>query len=156
VSARENTLLAQLGFKDPDRAEPMHDLACRYTRKHAWSVLTLAKFPERYPDLRKEDVSAECEFPVVKGTGKYRSVVGFLDVAILAWGGPILGVEVKTTPVGVGEILRQIRLYQEFVRDGERLPFVVVTTYKPEISFLEELRDHGIRGLSLDTTRALS
>lgn len=95
------TMLANLGFADPDKREPDHDLACEYLSQNA---LTLAKrltgsTPDARQPFRWSDgtsnfaamgsyawdighVSRQRETAVSKGHGQYRTTVGFLDLAI--------------------------------------------------------------------------
>ncbi len=97
--AHESTLLAKLGFADPDRGNPLHDAACQYlaqeekARKLAEMLLrdhmkpTARNFEN--PDGSASDYvstwdfdnyRAEFEKHVCKGIGQYRSTIGFLDL----------------------------------------------------------------------------
>lgn len=74
--AHDNTLLSRLGFQDPDKKLPRHDLACRYIAQ---------------PGLLKDlfglhvAVSARTEEVISKGQGQYRQHIGFAD-AVAEWG----------------------------------------------------------------------
>lgn len=123
MSMRDRTQLATLGFADPDKKNGLHDLACQFLYK---PEVRLAVF-KRVVSSTRPKVSlvdwARTEYPLSKGSGQYRTTIGFLDVLYVWYGfvtnwetesGHIV-VEVKTTrPLSTGDVLRQIRLYQEY------------------------------------------
>lgn len=144
--SHDRTLLASLGFADPDKREPLHDLACEYLAEPAQS--------ERMVQLVRPgsglSIKSRTEVLISKGEGPYRTTVGFLDVRIDWWSDvPTSGeesfdvydseqrawrteiekwnvwhrgsvfVEVKIKPVGVGDMLRQIALYSQHARAAE-------------------------------------
>ena len=131
--SHDRTLLASLGFSDPDKREPLHDLACEYLSEEPQRarLLRLAGIPERATS------KPILEAVIAKGQGQYRTTIGFLDLMI-EWideaaetsaysrqRGSVL-VEVKIKPIGVGDILRQISLYKSHIVetlsfDGEEL-----------------------------------
>ena len=97
--AYERTLLAKLGFADPDRREPLHDMACPYLAtadavgrfvhhlgiEHqpkpwldALSNLEEMSFVSRRVVTRE----AMCEHEISKGIGQYRTTVGFADLVL--------------------------------------------------------------------------
>lgn len=101
--AYKRTLLASLGFADPDKKESRHDLACQYlatrencerlanvvirTRKslgaHPYKSLDMHNRDKFVGEISHELVSVgrpSLEHVVSKGTGQYRNTVGFLDV----------------------------------------------------------------------------
>ncbi len=99
MHAHERTLLAHLGFADPDRRDPLHDIACRYlaTQPVAQRLVGLFNIectqrPESYNtdewevevlvDQVVNKLRAVCEFEVAKGERQYRSTVGFVDVLL--------------------------------------------------------------------------
>jgi hypothetical protein len=122
--SHDRTLLAALGFADPDKREPLHDLACEY----------LAEESQRERLMRLAGVSEKAtsrsvlEAAIAKGEGQYRTTIGFLDLRI-DWidetvssysaraKGSVL-TEVKIRPVGVGDILRQINLYRSHITEN--------------------------------------
>lgn len=98
MHAHERTLLARLGFNDPDRRDPLHDIACRYFATPEVS-LRIAKlfgleFSQQMQRFKTEPgyeikcttsatiktVHSKCEHEIHKGVGQYRTTVGFLDV----------------------------------------------------------------------------
>jgi hypothetical protein len=96
VHASDRTLAASLGFADPDKREPRHELACQYlatnegTARLADSILTPIldgispwKTPlfrgERRVEL--EDIGPpKPEKAIIKGHEQYRTVIGFVDL----------------------------------------------------------------------------
>jgi len=119
MHTHEHTLLAKLGFKDHDKGNSRHDLACQY--------LANERMYKLWDDIPEIDVARYgfCEQVVCKGDGKYKTTVGFLDVwgafeeegARMATNG--IALEVKIKPVSIGEVLRQINTYREFQVEGE-------------------------------------
>jgi hypothetical protein len=99
MHSHDRTLAASLGFQDPDKGDPRHDLACQYlatpdvARKvvGAFVLPTLTRRAARHfrDDFRGKSWYEfdrlgipQYELPVVKGAGDYRSVIGFVDLAI--------------------------------------------------------------------------
>ena len=99
--AHDSTLLARLGFADPDRRNPLHDAACQYLAQEskARKLADMLLKDRMKPIVRKyenEDGSAadyvgtwsfdhrraELEKHIFKGSGQYRSTIGFLDVEL--------------------------------------------------------------------------
>lgn len=120
MHSHERTMLAKLGFADPDRREPLHDVACHYLAtpgavRRLIRCLAIEHGPEPYADnsgyeerasqiLRKvtsHRVNRECE--IAKGLGQYRTTVGFADLALQLY---------------VEEQHREVRMRRRNVRDG--------------------------------------
>jgi hypothetical protein len=98
MHAHERTLLARLGFADPDRRDPLHDIACRYLATPDVSMriakLLNLEYSNRPQCFRTEagyemkcesgrfvkEVRTACEYEIDKGVGQYRTTVGFIDV----------------------------------------------------------------------------
>lgn len=180
MHSHDRTLIASLGFADPDKRSGLHDIACQYLaepeqaqklaelvkRKDAraqyyvpssagqecseeeWQSAVAADRPRESwsasADAGRIAVKAVTEVPIVKGSGPYKSVVGFLDVMVAFKGvrsyrverwvrsstnavpcgyvaedissrwDGVCCVEVKTTECQVSSIIRQIKLYKEF------------------------------------------
>lgn len=85
MHSHDRTLLAKLGFSDPDKKNPDHDLACLYLSQPEvrrkvgdWlagqinfgSDITVVKVRGR----------ADLEYHLQKGTGQYATTIGFIDV----------------------------------------------------------------------------
>lgn len=143
MHSHDRTFLANLGFADPDKADPIHDVACRYlcqpaifdklvvpffrkpkyniqkTRGGEWTQTTWE--PIGPPELRHEQ-----EHLISKGEGKYKTHVGFLDVILKGkqnYKSPEgfedhskieIALEVKIKEVSASEIIRQITFYKDY------------------------------------------
>jgi hypothetical protein len=138
MHSHERTLLSRLGFQDKDKANPEHDLACAYVRER----------------MSSDEHPAECEVPISKGSGKYKTTIGFVDVLVYGnectcntcmwdngWRCPQLIVEVKTSEVSTGDVLRQIGLYREYLGP---LPALLVLMFEPSEVFVSEMKARHI------------
>jgi len=118
MHAHDRTMLANLGFADPDKRNPLHDLACQYlalpgTADKIVGLLGLEHGPEAYreefdccleegAETRRVRVShVAFEHPIVKGSGQYRTSIGFADL--------VLGLDVETERTGVTERRKDYR-----------------------------------------------
>lgn len=171
MHSHDRTLVTSLGFADPDKKDPRHDMACRYLATpdvHA-AVIDFAVEqrcdPNHYPRIKscpRRPKGHTFEYPITKGSGQYKTIVGFLDVMLgMEYDEPCPGggccrpapedglhhndahivVEVKILPLSFGDILRQLRLYQQF---WSALVWVVATAFQPSRGDIQELRHHGI------------
>jgi hypothetical protein len=103
MHTHQQTLLARLGFADPDKADPLHDIACQYLCQPEIAARLLVgvlrkdgeEWKERRMDSRGPEVEVVCqvskstgsarqEVVISKGEGQYKSHIGFLDVVLLA------------------------------------------------------------------------
>lgn len=138
--AHDKTYIASLGFSDPDKKDPRHDLACRYLARPEVYQLILKRF-KNYND-KEIILKTSFEVPLIKGFGDYRTIIGFLDLELLSNNFKLI-IEVKIQKINVSDILRQINFYAEFIPYG--VPRYIVATIFPlskdEIDFL---RDSGI------------
>jgi hypothetical protein len=99
MHSHDRTMLSSLGFADPDKRDPRHDLACQYlatpdVARQVVDVLVKPSLSARtknvdQPRLRGRVVyefgdlyRPRFEEPLVKGEGQYRTVIGFLDVIL--------------------------------------------------------------------------
>lgn len=84
MHAHDRTMLAGLGFADPDKKNPQHDLACLYLTQQNTIKAVLNWLLESYPDPKCEITGksggARNEYHLTKGEGKYATTVGFIDV----------------------------------------------------------------------------
>jgi hypothetical protein len=119
MSARDNTLLAKLGFSDPDRKDSLHDIACRYlATEGAAAVLDLVLGP--VPEGYTHTIDAGTEQPITKGVGVYMTTIGFIDAAVRRTAThptryeiqDAVYFEVKAGRTAVSDTIRQIRLYR--------------------------------------------
>ncbi len=161
MHSSDRTLLAKHGFDDRDRREPSHDLACQYLAQ-----------PES-SHRRGLDISAAAtvgnpkfEHPLIKGEGKYRTTIGFIDLiipcrAVVRFVDPQtfkavhifedsykMCIEVKVNPVGIGDLLRQIKMYQEYM-DSECTVWIVATTYAISRIDQDTMRTESIEHVQL-------
>jgi len=92
-------MLAKLGFADPDRREPLHDVACHYLATPS-AVCRLIRglgmehghkpyaensgSEERTSQVLRKVTSHRVtrEFEIAKGLGQYRTTVGFADLVL--------------------------------------------------------------------------
>lgn len=189
MHSHKQTLLSNLGFNDADKKEPKHDIACRYIAQPEVAVRIInAMFPPRTASgTHKEAWDGESEWrwtrhttesvgiaayerAISKGTGQYKTTVGFIDVVIPyrlratdewrqknakgEWGEwtkkdsettTWQRCEVKIQPVGSAEILRQINLYREYITSEDRRDepnWIVATAWLPSDAELLQLK-HG-------------
>jgi hypothetical protein len=98
--SHERTMLAKLGFADPDRREPLHDVACRYLStepavRRLVTHLGLERGPTTIQGInhlgkveraeKSEHFAshyATLEREISKGQGQYRTTVGFIDLTL--------------------------------------------------------------------------
>jgi hypothetical protein len=194
MHSSDRTLIARLGFADPDKGDIRHDLACQYVASDGNARKLLARVidPKYYYHIRQNLESLKfrgqsflnmekcifgpvtMEMPISKGEAQYKTTIGFVDVRIgynltvtregeqnlnAAWLNmepewePVrddisiegnIFVEVKIRPVGLGEILRQINLYREFIDKRYDSSWVLATVYMPSASAVWSLREAGV------------
>ena len=112
MHSHDRTLLARLGFADPDKQEPLHDRACAYLAEDAQSRRIVGIFDDgRAPhDSARErrngppcvvaaaegialseasiysdvrvDLDPHLEVPLTKGEGQYATTIGYLDLLL--------------------------------------------------------------------------
>jgi hypothetical protein len=132
----DRTLLASLGFSDPDKRDPVHDWACQYVAQYDVATKLARNLVARTLDACEGFGMFEkpaFEVAICKGEDQYKTIIGFIDVVLwFSAPGPEinfksvpLSVEVKTNPVPIGDILRQVNLYRQFTRSR----WVVCTTF---------------------------
>lgn len=162
MHSHDRTLLARLGFADPDKKDPRHDWACQYLAQNEVALRVLRSLYAG-PKWRDHVVKGRRhEAPITKGEGQYKVTVGFAD--LLLWGSASkracaaseiedwwfeelrLLVEVKIAATGVAEVVRQIGLYREYLPGAA---CIVVTAYPVVPADVETLRLSGIRHLKL-------
>ena len=101
MHAQNRTMLAKLGFADPDKRNPQHDLACQYlalpenVRKIA-DLIELERGDETYTHQYDGETLEEAgvrhrrvaghgitfEWPISKGKEQYKTTIGFVDLVI--------------------------------------------------------------------------
>jgi hypothetical protein len=126
MHSHDRTLLSSLGFADVDKGNTRHDLACEYLCDYR-RVHKLFGFDAATDG---SNTGATLERHISKGTGQYKSTIGFLDISGTTWlfkrdARAFFVIEVKIAPVSVGDMIRQIKLYREYWPPprGSRDPF---------------------------------
>lgn len=160
--AHDRTLLASLGFQDTDKKDRRHDLACQYLA-----------LPESHDRIARSLLEPGCAFQkmnfapilgkprfevqVLKGDGRYRTTIGFLDMVLpfrfTQHHSFIAAIEVKITPTGVGDILRQIAVYREYTDVVPKDPlyghWLVATAFQMSKGDVAILTTENIRHIRL-------
>lgn len=89
----DRTLIAKLGFSDPDKKNPRHDLGCLYLKDPEvraklgeWMLSRIQKLAIPRKETEERSTVLEVKFPVpkleyhlAKGSGQYATTIGFLD-----------------------------------------------------------------------------
>lgn len=86
MHSHDRTMLAKLGFSDPDRREPAHDLAIRHLADEERANALVRMFGnsgEWSGERWRFRSSTHPEFHLAKGEGQYKTTVGFLDLAVV-------------------------------------------------------------------------
>ena len=129
MKPRTKTIIERLGFQDPDRKSPKHDQIQFWVRNNLRHVLK-SVFPEKeIPSF--DDIPVSLEYPVTDRN----YVIGFVDVYCQQYN---LGIEIKTQIESVGELLRQINFYRNYLGKGT---WIVVS---PDGRFAKVLQDQGV------------
>ncbi len=111
MHSHDRTLIAKLGFADPDKREPLHELACQFLTQPETAIrfaivserpcqeinqTIQAEFQHfcsltgnyrlgrqaRYSFARFRILDALLETPISKGDRQYRTTIGFIDVSL--------------------------------------------------------------------------
>lgn len=118
------------GFVDTDLATDNHDLVMIWLSENIEDVLQ---------NMGQELEKYQWEFPIVKGDGRYKSIVGYIDLLSWVKGYGNIAFEVKSQIKNVGEVIRQIRQYQVFAPTSCK--FVIVC---PDDKFQKIIESQGI------------
>jgi hypothetical protein len=193
MHSHDRTLLAQLGFADPDKRNREHDLACQFISRPEvarrlvnWPLTTVdtdegrleLEGERRWWDYKSTTylgykflTKSELEVPIQKGVDRFATTVGFLDVLIhvvscgtstkfgvnkRSWRcreyhesqEGVIGVEIKIQPTSLGDILRQMRLYQEYFTVRQ---WYLVTKFALSEDAILQLNKHRISTARLGT-----
>lgn len=145
MRSADRTLLSSLGFADPDKKEPRHDWACQYlcVPEVAYKLVAGVLGKHSHWGCAGGEIKTVSEAPIMKGLGTYRSFIGFADVVFRcdigksgANGKTDLGegqflTEVKINETSLGDVLRQLALYNEFISGNGAFGFTVLVTAYP-------------------------
>lgn len=83
MHASERTLLASLGFNDPDKKGDTHDMAIQYLAQPLVLGRLLEAATRRVPQrVAVVWTSLTTEYHLTKGEGKYKTTVGFADLLV--------------------------------------------------------------------------
>lgn len=157
----DRTLLAKLGFADPDKGNSRHDLACQYLAQKDVVTSLVASITGKEPS-KLQRVRSFPESPLSKGEGQYKTTIGFLDLLVRfdslepsqvyedhrwvpaedKWIGGAMAIEVKISPVSLGDIIRQVNLYAEY-QTGTH--WLVVTEFSLSPEDVATLKSASIR-----------
>ena len=133
------SLIQRMGFQDPDKKDPKHELVCRYLADDIVSDLLMNSIKEKEFSTSPEKqipLPTNREVAICKGTGHYKTHVGFIDVLLQMsvlkitegselvkgeweprewkeWRTVGVFIEVKTNREPLGDFIRQINLYRE-------------------------------------------
>lgn len=79
----DQTLVARMGFQDPDKKNVDHDLGCQYlTTPEVCEKLARLLFPQGFQQSGHSG-TGHVEVPVMKGEGRYKQYIGFLDARLV-------------------------------------------------------------------------
>lgn len=140
---KDRTLLASLSFGDKDKKDRRHDLAGQYLIQPEVATKIVKLFTEENFEYQKGNL----EIPLTKGRAQYKTFIGFIDGALYFrtpannWE-HILFFEVKIHPETAGNVLRQLKLYEQFL-DGYSVS-LLVTAYEVYPADQTLFKDNGI------------
>lgn len=139
MRSSDRTLLANLGFADIDKGNSEHDMACQYLADPAIAPSIIRRMFRGGNGWDWGGCQSNLEVPITKGEGQYRTMIGFADVVtVCEWHGrkevPVhswnpdgpkeikdaietfkILFEVKIHPCSVGDVMRQLKLYRDYV-----------------------------------------
>jgi hypothetical protein len=110
MEPKAKTLIERLGFLDPDRKKYKHDEIQIWVYHNFRSIIKHV-----FPLLKVENdlqLKIELEYPVADNSKHKNFIVGFVDVYCRKYS---IGVEIKTEMPVVGELIRQIQFYRNYI-----------------------------------------
>lgn len=131
-----NTLQSKFGFQDEDLKTPKHDEIMLWLDNHLENIISKLEDGEFY-------ISHKIwEQPIVTGHNNF--TIGFVDMYVIATDKNTLRdlgycFEVKSSIPSLGEVIRQIRMYEQHCQSNPK--FVVVS---PDNRFEPALKSQGI------------
>jgi len=131
MNRKDKANLRNAGFVDSDLMTDEHDQIM---------IWLYENIDEIAGEMGYEVEDAEWEAALPKGTGQYKTIIGYADLLVSTSTGQRLIFEVKSKIKNVGETIRQIRQYDFFV--GHAISkFVIVC---PDDRFKKILEGQGI------------
>lgn len=132
---RAQTIQARFGFKDNDLKTATHDTIMIWLDKNLAHVINYLRneYELDIPDY--DNITTIWEQPIMSGANN-QYCIGFVDMWLPQCR---ICVEVKSKIDSAGELIRQIRMYEQYVRHVDS--FVVVS---PDDRFKSALESQGI------------
>lgn len=146
---KAKTLIERLGFVDPDKKSSEHDKIQIWLYRNAHKVIDelFVNGTETF-----EIQQNEWELKLIEHTHYYTSskkqIVGFVDLYVSYLKPtdnpeqrfPCVYFEVKASIPSLGQLLRQLKFYQEYIDGGNRAKIVVVC---PDDQYKQILEEQG-------------
>ena len=152
AAPKAKTLQERFGFLDADLKKPLHDEMIQWIDSNIEDILMLLFSLQSRP----KEVVTRWE-TVVRQTEEGGMMIGFIDLsARWAWGETRVLFEAKTTIDSLGELFRQVRMYQEGFVASERvwrMPLVIVC---PDDTHADLIRQQRLHFLKYDPTQVFA
>lgn len=133
MNRKDKANLRNAGFVDSDLMTDEHDQIMIWLHENINEIIEGKGYTVNF---------AQWERPISKGSGQYRTIVGYADLFVSTVEGHNFIFEVKSKIKNVGEAIRQIRQYQFFARDAS---YVIVCPSNKFESILESQRIEFLR-----------
>ena len=142
AAPKAKTLQERFGFLDADLKKPEHDAMIQWIDANIEDILMLVfSLP-----TRPKDVITTWEI-VVRQTEDGGMMIGFVDLSARRGDWRVL-FEAKTTIDSLGELFRQVRMYQEGYIGREpvwRMPIVIVCPVDTRADIIRQQRLHFLK-----------
>jgi hypothetical protein len=147
------------GFIDPEVATDNHDKVMLWLDANIESIVASIFNKEKTEDLK---TTSQWERPITKGDGKYKTIVGYMDMlcTVRKKSSPDdeeyrylldhICFEVKSKITSIGEVIRQINQYKTF------LPPVRFVIVSPDDRYSDILTNQGIYFVKCPSIEELS
>ena len=146
---KAKTHLEKLGFSDGDKKDSKHDIIQKWVQKNIETIISetfMANNP--HPFTIK---NVYCEYPVNHVNGSYKMLVGYVDIVAhikckiyfsdtkeYEDAEKYAFIEIKTQIPSLGELIRQMRAYQNY--NDRRTSYIIVS---PDDRHSETLESQG-------------
>jgi len=146
AAPKAQTLQQRFGFADKDLTTPKHDEIMLWLDQNIVTVIGhILNHSKRWKQIAEgrewSHGDTEWEMPVISRSGYGNQyIIGFVDLATLVSVGSdqrYFMFEVKSSIPSLGEVIRQIRMYETYSRGA----YVIVS---PDDRFADALRAQGI------------